>query len=243
MASQIFITLVGKWGVTPRYELVSSYSEGPIDSGTVITFRLRAPRLGGLTHIRLYRDTIDRTSPWYIERIVVSDLTQPTLQYIFNCMEWFGRKQYTLRSSKIFSLTEMQNDFNGGLIQVSENRSRYRLWLHTANTRGAGTTADVFVQLADGEKTAGEHWLRVNRCEKQSANNMEKSSYTFSAGSVVEANVNCSQPLKQLERVRVGHNNRGHSPDWFLEKVRIGFNSNDRVYLFALGRGIYYFFH
>ncbi|VDK71914.1 unnamed protein product [Dibothriocephalus latus] len=104
--------------------------------------------------------------------------------------------------------------------------------------QGAGTTADVFVQLADKNKTAGEHWLRVDRRGRPSTSNMEKSSYTFSEGSVVEAEVNCSQPLNQLSRLRVGHNNRGQSPDWFLEKVMVKDLDRNQTFTFQCNQWI-----
>ncbi|KAL7062668.1 hypothetical protein AAHC03_0509 [Spirometra sp. Aus1] len=115
---------------------------------------------------------------------------------------------------------------------LNEHGSLYRLWLYTGNIKGAGTTADVFVQLADGEKTAGEHWFRGNRHGGPSAGNEEKQFYNFFEGSVVEAEVNCSQPLNPLVRLRVGHNNRGHSPDWFLEKVIVEDLDRGQTYAF-----------
>lgn len=79
----------------------------------------------------------------------------------------------------------------------------YTLEVHTANVRGAGTTANVCVTLLGVKGSSGKARL----------------SGVFDRGSVVAASVLCESDLGRLKAITVEHDNSGFAPDWLLDYV------------------------
>ncbi len=79
--------------------------------------------------------------------------------------------------------------------------------LHTANTRDAGTTSNILLQLIGKQGADSERWFEAH--ERR-----------FSIdGSEVQLNLRASRKLGDLIKVKVGVDGQGSSPSWLLEKV------------------------
>lgn len=84
----------------------------------------------------------------------------------------------------------------------------YKVEVHTADKRGAGTDADVFVNLFGELGDTGERWLRKSETHRNK----------FERGNVDVFNIEAVQ-LKHLNKIRIGHNGKRPGAGWFLAKV------------------------
>nr|KAG5694178.1 hypothetical protein BaRGS_016024 [Batillaria attramentaria] len=83
--------------------------------------------------------------------------------------------------------------------------SKYKVTVFTGEKRGAGTDANVYITLFGEFGDSGEKKLT-----KKLRNNFER-------GRQDEFLLECPK-LGRLERVRIGHDNSGFGPGWFLDK-------------------------
>lgn len=96
----------------------------------------------------------------------------------------------------------------------------YKISFYTENKPGAGTRADIYIQMF-GENGDGDI---INIKNKDGIKD----------GSIFEHET----PMKQLgtlKKIKVGHNNQGPHPNWFLNKIIISDLEMSRVFEFPCG--------
>uniref|UniRef100_A0A8C8RF24 Polycystin family receptor for egg jelly n=1 Tax=Pelusios castaneus TaxID=367368 RepID=A0A8C8RF24_9SAUR len=81
--------------------------------------------------------------------------------------------------------------------------------LYTGSRLGAGTTADVFLQLIGQNGTSDIHHLRHPNYP------------SFLRGGMDTFLLTTKNDLGDIYSLRVWHNNRGSSPNWFLSRVKV----------------------
>lgn len=86
--SHVFLTLFGKLGTSPRFQLTSKLTENPFSCGIESCFSLRTHKVGELTQIRVSQDGSGHEPDWFLENVLITDESQPQLTYQFNCNDW-----------------------------------------------------------------------------------------------------------------------------------------------------------
>lgn len=94
----VFIKLFGRTGISPRIQLVNSLSENkshsmyysPFARGMSSKFTVNAPSVGTMTHVRISQDGRGDFPHWFLERIVVTDLSYPKWTYYFHGSVWLS---------------------------------------------------------------------------------------------------------------------------------------------------------
>lgn len=83
----------------------------------------------------------------------------------------------------------------------------YSIRIKTGNKSGAGTDANVFIQMYGTEGKSEEYMLRNNsdNFEKNKADEFK-----------IEAD-----DVGPIYKIRIGHDNKGRSSGWFLEDIHI----------------------
>uniref|UniRef100_A0A3Q3VVE1 PLAT domain-containing protein n=1 Tax=Mola mola TaxID=94237 RepID=A0A3Q3VVE1_MOLML len=100
--------------------------------------------------------------------------------------------------------------------------NKYLVSVFTADMKGSGTDADVFLNIFGEYGDTGERRLDSDK------DNFERGS---------EDNFTIEAPnLGRLRKITIGHNNRGSSAGWFLDKVVIDDMGNKEMYLFPVNR-------
>ncbi|OWK01589.1 hypothetical protein Celaphus_00017767, partial [Cervus elaphus hippelaphus] len=100
--------------------------------------------------------------------------------------------------------------------------NKYEVKVYTGDVIGAGTDADVFINIFGEYGDTGERRLENEK------DNFEKGA---------EDKFMLDAPdLGQLIKINVGHNNKGASAGWFLSKIVIEDIGNKRKYDFPLNR-------
>ncbi|KAH3887125.1 hypothetical protein DPMN_011141 [Dreissena polymorpha] len=89
-------------------------------------------------------------------------------------------------------------------MRVPDGNTKYKISVFTGDKAGAGTDSNVYIILF-GEN--GDSWEKYLDNKK---NNFERNKTdTFVVKSLC---------LGRLDRIRIGHDNSGFGPRWFLEK-------------------------
>ncbi|XP_007502676.1 polycystin family receptor for egg jelly-like [Monodelphis domestica] len=96
----------------------------------------------------------------------------------------------------------------------------YLVTFYTGSRLGAGTKADVFVQLLGTDASSDVHCLS------------HPNFTTFYRGSTDSFLLTTRSDLGNLRAIRVWHNNEGSDPSWYLSRVKIENIFNRNIWLF-----------
>ncbi|XP_074083381.1 polycystin family receptor for egg jelly [Macrotis lagotis] len=96
----------------------------------------------------------------------------------------------------------------------------YLVTFYTGSRLGAGTGADVFVQLLGTEATSEVHCLS------------HPDFTTFYRGSTDTFLLTTRSDLGNIQAIRVWHNNEGSCPSWYLSRVKVENIFNRNIWLF-----------
>ncbi|XP_033845859.1 lipoxygenase homology domain-containing protein 1-like [Periophthalmus magnuspinnatus] len=211
--ANVFVTLFGEFGVTPKVHLASK-SRTAFEKNKTDVFRIKTHNVGPIIKLRIEHDNTGMNASWFLDRVVVTDMNRPHLRFYFACNNWL-------------SLEEGDNlyvrDLLGSLNPMDVPKlNKYIVSVFTADMKGSGTDADVFLNIFGENGDTGERRLDSDK------DNFERGSedkFTIEAPN-----------LGRLRKITIGHNNRGSSAGWFLDKVVIDDMGNKEVYEFPVNR-------
>ncbi|XP_061658036.1 lipoxygenase homology domain-containing protein 1-like [Syngnathoides biaculeatus] len=211
--ANVFVTLFGEFGVTPKVHLASK-SRTAFEKNKTDVFRVKTHNVGALKKLRIEHDNTGMNASWFLDRVVVTDMSRPHLRFYFACSNWLSREE----GDNLFV-----RDLLGSLNQMDVPKlNKYTVSVFTADMKGSGTDADVFLNIFGEHGDTGERRLDSDK------NNFERGSedkFTIEAPN-----------LGRLRKITIGHNNRGSSAGWFLDKVAIDDIGNKEVYEFPVNR-------
>nr|XP_048275494.1 lipoxygenase homology domain-containing protein 1 isoform X2 [Myodes glareolus] len=193
---------------------VRNRSESAFEKANVDVFRVRTNNVGLIYKIRIEHDNTGLNASWYLDRVIVTDMKRPHLRYYFNCNNWL---------SKVEGDRQWCRDLLASFDPMDMPRgNKYEIKVYTGDVMGAGTDADVFINIFGEYGDTGERRLENEK------DNFEKGA---------EDKFMLDAPdLGQLMKINVGHNNKGGSAGWFLSKIIIEDFGNKRKYDFPLNR-------
>lgn len=94
---------------------------------------------------------------------------------------------------------------------------KYIVETHTGNKAGAGTNADVFINLFGDFGDTGERWLEKSETHRDKFERDHVDVFKIEAVS-----------LKHLKKVRIGHTGKKAGAGWFLKKVVVKQEGNPK---------------
>ncbi|KAH8871549.1 Lipoxygenase homology domain-containing protein 1 [Schistosoma japonicum] len=225
--SKVYITIYGRTGITPRIELSQENKStgkeiicAPFARGTSTKFIVKAPNVGAITNIRIKQDESGTEPHWFLERVVVTDMSYPQWTYYFNCGCWLSS---IYGDGKLCRLLRGYREPTGTGIETE-----YKLTFYTSDKMDSGTTAEVYVKLYGERDSSREIWL--NSIQQTSKEQVKH--YHFTRGSTVEVYLPLCPQLGEISKLKVGHNKAGSSPSWFLNKVIVDDLKMNRVFEF-----------
>ncbi|XP_045742290.1 lipoxygenase homology domain-containing protein 1 isoform X2 [Mirounga angustirostris] len=211
--ANVFITLFGENGLSPKIHLTSK-SESAFEKANVDVFRVRTNNVGLIYKIRIEHDDTGLNASWYLDRVIVTDMKRPHLRYYFNCKSWLSTVEGDRQRSRDLLASFDPMDAPRG--------NKYEVRVYTGDVMGAGTDADVFINVFGEYGDTGERRLEN---EKDNFERGAEDKFMLDA-----------PDLGQLIKINVGHNNKGGSAGWFLSKIIIEDIGNKRKYDFPLNR-------
>ncbi|XP_068933675.1 lipoxygenase homology domain-containing protein 1 isoform X3 [Petaurus breviceps papuanus] len=211
--ANVFITIFGENGLSPKLHL-SSKSESAFEKANVDVFRVRTNNVGAIYKIRIEHDNTGLSASWFLDRVILTDMKRPHLKYYFNCTSWL---------SKVEGDRQLCRDLLASFTPMDVPRyNKYDIKVYTGDVIGAGTDADVFINIFGEYGDTGERRLES---EKDNFERGAEDKFTLDA-----------PDLGQLIKITIGHNNKGGSAGWFLTKIIIEDIGNKRKYDFPLDR-------
>ncbi|XP_077943299.1 lipoxygenase homology domain-containing protein 1 [Gasterosteus aculeatus] len=211
--ANVFVTLFGDYGITPKVHLASK-SRTAFERGKTDVFRIRTHNVGPLEKIRIEHDNTGLSANWFLDRVVVTDVIRPHLRFYFACNNWL---------SKVEGDCLHVRDLLGSMDpMVIPKYNKYIVSVFTADVKGSGTDADVFINIFGEFGNTGERRLNNDK------NNFEKDTedkFTIEAPN-----------LGKVRKISIGHNNKGSSAGWFVDKAVVDDMGNKLVYEFPIGR-------
>ncbi|XP_077916250.1 lipoxygenase homology domain-containing protein 1 isoform X2 [Halichoerus grypus] len=211
--ANVFITLFGENGLSPKLHLTSK-SESAFEKANVDVFRVRTNNVGLIYKIRIEHDNTGLNASWYLDHVIVTDMKRPHLRYYFNCKSWLSTVEGDRQRGRDLLASFDPMDAPRG--------NKYEVRVYTADVIGAGTDADVFINIFGEYGDTGERRLEN---EKDNFERGAEDKFMLDA-----------PDLGQLIKINVGHNNKGGSAGWFLSKIIIEDIGNKRKYDFPLNR-------
>ncbi|XP_022094211.1 lipoxygenase homology domain-containing protein 1-like isoform X2 [Acanthaster planci] len=199
--SNVYITLFGMRGTSKKTPLKPQPGADPFERGNSDVFTFKCNNVGPLRKIRIEHDNTGFAPGWFLDRVVVTDLSNPKKgKYYFPCGQWLAKGEGDGLICR---------DLLGSRDPLAVRKShKYKVHIFTGNKRGAGTDSNVFVTIfGESGEDSGERKLT------NSKNNFERGREDVF---VLEA-----AALGPLEKIRIGHDNSGPGPAWFLDKVII----------------------
>uniref|UniRef100_A0A8C3XGD8 Lipoxygenase homology domains 1 n=1 Tax=Cyanoderma ruficeps TaxID=181631 RepID=A0A8C3XGD8_9PASS len=209
--ANIFVTLFGEHGITPKTHLTSKSSTAFERSKTDV-FRVKTNNVGQIKKIRIEHDNTGLNAGWFLDRVIVTDMNRPHLRFYFPCNNWLSKED----GDGLYV-----RDLVGSLNPMDVPKiNKYVVRVFTGEVSGSGTDADVFINIF-GEK--GDTGVRKLDNDKDNFEKGAEDKFTLDAPN-----------LGKLRKINIGHNNKGGSAGWFL--VIIEDIGNKCVYQFPVGR-------
>ncbi|XP_071988971.1 lipoxygenase homology domain-containing protein 1 isoform X1 [Engystomops pustulosus] len=211
--ANVFVTLFGEFGITPKIHLTSK-SRTAFERTKTDVFRVKTNNVGPIKKIRIEHDNTGMNAGWYLDRVIITDMNRPHLRFYFPCNNWLSKED----GDGLYV-----RDLLGSLNPMDVPKmNKYIARVFTGSANGSGTDADVFLNIFGENGDTGERKLDNDK------DNFEKGAedkFTIDAPN-----------LGKIRKITIGHNNKGGSAGWFLEKVIIEDIGNKAIYEFPCSR-------
>ncbi|XP_030623777.1 lipoxygenase homology domain-containing protein 1 [Chanos chanos] len=215
--ANVFVTLFGDFGVTPKVHLASNTekrSRTAFEKNKTDVFRIKTHNVGPLRKLRIEHDNTGMSASWFLDRVVVTDMNRPHLRFYFACSNWLSKEE----GDGLYV-----RDLLGSLNPMDvPKQNKYIASVFTADVKGSGTDADVFLNIFGEYGDTGERRLDS---DKDNFERGTEDKFTIDAPN-----------LGRLRKITIGHNNKGSSAGWCVDKVVIDDMGNKEVYEFPVNR-------
>uniref|UniRef100_A0A3P8UHJ0 Lipoxygenase homology PLAT domains 1 n=1 Tax=Cynoglossus semilaevis TaxID=244447 RepID=A0A3P8UHJ0_CYNSE len=249
--ANVFCQIYGDAGKTEVLALLSRSNN--FERNTVEIFKIEAQDVGKIYKIRIYHDGKGIGDGWFLESVDIKKLTTAMVQVEVKKEEPKKDKKKDKKKKKkeeeeeveiIEQLKEVVETFSfpcgrwlardeeDGEIVVellSEDDedleiNSYEVHVFTGNMWGAGTDANVYVNIYGETGDTGERRLR----KSNNLNKFEKGQVDIFSITAVDLGV--------LKKLRIRHDNSQASAGWFLDRVEIVDEKDDTTYFFPCKR-------
>ncbi|KAF2985153.1 hypothetical protein EK904_007467, partial [Melospiza melodia maxima] len=155
-------------------------------------FAVEAVSLGKLQKVLLRCQASTQAQRWYCDKVIVREAGSNS-EYVFNCERW---------------LPFMSQGIIHSEIELYPQEGDWKITVVTGDFETAGTTATVFLYAYGEKKASGPIILGSGKQQLFNPNSED----TFKIN---------LRGLGQLYKIRIGHDNSGNDPSWYLEEVRL----------------------
>ncbi|XP_059845764.1 lipoxygenase homology domain-containing protein 1 [Hypanus sabinus] len=211
--ANVFVTLFGEFGITPKVHLTSKCRTA-FEKNKTDVFRIKTNNVGPLKKVRIEHDNTGMSASWFLDRLVITDMNRPHLRFYFPCNQWLSKEE----GDGLYV-----RDLLGSLNPMDVPKlNKYIVSVFTGDVKGSGTDADVFINIFGENGDTGERRLDNDKDNFERGN---EDKFTIEAPN-----------LGRLKKITIGHNGKGSSAGWFLDKVIIDDIGNKTVVEFPVNR-------
>ncbi|KAM9260875.1 oxygen-regulated protein 1 [Cariama cristata] len=205
--SAVYLCIYGKRGDSGLRLLHKSGIPVTFQRGMVSAFEVEAVSLGKLQKVLLRCEAGAKTQYWYCDKVIVRE-AENSSEYVFNCARWLPFISQGVIHSEI-ELYPQEFQINQQLkMQEAANEGDWKITVVTGDFETAGTTATVSLYAYGENKASGP--IILGSGEHQLFNPNSEDTFKINL-----------RDLGQLYKIRIGHDNTGNDPSWYLEEVRL----------------------
>lgn len=216
--AKLYMILYGDRGESGKIYLTPSDGT-KFESGKQYSVSVNIKDIGKINKVYLGNDSRGHRQGVFVEEIEIRFADEEPV--IFPCRCWLAEDEGDGKTARVL--------VPGETIQPQLDSTLYNMTFETAeDVPFAGTDATVYVQLV-GEKGQTE------KIEFKNASNLEAPK--FKRGRIDKFAVE-TVDVGQLNKIRVGHDNTGRNPEWYLKKLTIEVPSRDETYIFEYNNWI-----
>uniref|UniRef100_M3ZSE1 Lipoxygenase homology PLAT domains 1 n=1 Tax=Xiphophorus maculatus TaxID=8083 RepID=M3ZSE1_XIPMA len=201
--ANVFMTLFGTKDDTIITLKASKTHRNKFERGMIDEFTVEAVDLGPLRKLRIGHDN-GGSAGWFLDWVEI-DAQSVGQKLRFPCGRWLDKGEDDGAIVRDLFPNPLQSEFYTPV--------PYEIKTFTSDVFGAGTDADVFIVLygRDGVCTQQKS-LCVNKRERR---------MYFERGAEDMFIVELEDVGDVIEKIRIGHDNRGVNPGWHLDRVEI----------------------
>ncbi|MEW5311146.1 MAG: hypothetical protein WDW38_002885 [Sanguina aurantia] len=193
--ANVFVDIHGVDGSTTGKLALARTGQHNFAGGSTDEFMVTGRDVGAVRHIRVGHDNSGTGAAWHLEHIQLLN-AKTGASYLFPCRKWFSKSKDDLQ-------TERDLLPAGSLVMEHE----YEVTVVTSTLKGAGTDANVFVQMYGDAGDSG-----VLRLDNPKNN--------FETGDTDVFHVKAPDCGK-LQRLRLWHDNKGLGAAWHCEIITV----------------------
>lgn len=214
--ANVFINIFGELGDTHDRPLIkSAHNFNKFERNQVDEFIVEAVHLSELTSIRIGHDGKGSKDGWYLEKVIITD-PRSKKDYPFLCERW-------LASDEDDGL--IVREIGAGDTATLLKTTSYHISVKTGDVRGAGTDANVYINIFGENKDTGKLQLR------QSQNIKDKWERGRTCLFTIEA-----MDIGKIKKLLIGHDGKGVGAGWYLDSVILDVPSHGQQVKFACNR-------
>ncbi|XP_052644258.1 oxygen-regulated protein 1 isoform X2 [Harpia harpyja] len=205
--SAVYLCIYGKRGDSGLRLLHKSGMPVTFQRGMVNAFEVEAVSLGELQKVLLRCEAGAKSQYWYCDKVIVRE-AENNSEYVFNCERWLPFTSQDVIHSEI-ELYPQEFQLNQQLkMEEESNEGDWKITVVTGDFETAGTTATVSLYAYGENKASGPIILGSGKHQLFNPNSEDTFKINF-------------RDLGQLYKIRIGHDNTGNDPSWYLEEVRL----------------------
>ncbi|XP_058548188.1 lipoxygenase homology domain-containing protein 1 [Neofelis nebulosa] len=240
--ANVYLTIYGEeYGDTGERPLKKSDKSNKFEQGQTDTFTIYAIDLGALTKIRIRHDNSGNRPGWFLDRIDITDMNNE-VTYYFPCQRWLAveeddgqlsRELLPVDESYVVPPSEDEGAGGGGdnnpldnlALEQKDKSTTFSVTVKTGDKKNAGTDANVFITLFGTQDNTG---MTLLKSSKTNSDKFERDSIEIFTVETLD--------LGDLWKVRIGHDNTGKAPGWFVDWVEVDAPSLGKCMTFPCGR-------
>jgi len=208
--ANVFLNIQGKTLSSGKRKLDNMWNN--FEAGQTDKFSIESIDVGKIRSITIGHDNSGIGPDWYLEYITITNLTNKK-SVKFPVSRWFSKDEDD---------GQIERTLKPGVGDAA-GQTLYQVSVITGDRRGAGTDANVFIEVY-GTKGKSRKQLLDN-----AENNFErKQTDVFS--------LKCATDLGEPTKIRIGHDNSGFGPGWYLDKVILKNMKTEQETFFLVGR-------
>uniref|UniRef100_A0A3B3YEH1 PLAT domain-containing protein n=1 Tax=Poecilia mexicana TaxID=48701 RepID=A0A3B3YEH1_9TELE len=203
--ANVFMTLFGTKDDTGIITLKASKTHrNKFERGMIDEFTVEAVDLGPLRKLRIGHDNCG-SAGWFLDWVEI-DAQSVGQKLRFPCGRWLDKGEDDGEIVRDLFPNPLQTEFYTPFVP-------YEIKTFTSDVFGAGTDADVFLVLYGRDAVCTQQKsLCVNKRERR---------MYFERGAEDMFIVELEDVGDVIEKIRIGHDNRGVNPGWHLDRVEI----------------------
>ncbi|CAH7088263.1 Loxhd1 [Phodopus roborovskii] len=239
--ANVYLTIYGEeYGDTGERPLKKSDKSNKFEQGQTDTFTIYAIDLGALTKIRIRHDNTGNRPGWFLDRVDITDMNNE-ITFYFPCQRWLAVEEDDGQLSRELlpvdeSYVLPSEDEEGGghgdnnpldnlALEQKDKSTTFSVTIKTGDKKSAGTDANVFITLFGTQDDTG---MTLLKSSKTNTDKFERDSIEIFTVETLD--------LGDLWKVRIGHDNTGKAPGWFVDWVEVDAPSLGKCMTFPCGR-------